>query len=82
MAVADRDLYSGLVRLHIHAAKEMIYGQGVIEELQHHGYRIGPGTLYPTLHALEKKAYLVSKRVPSGKSWRKAIELRRAVGVH
>jgi DNA-binding PadR family transcriptional regulator len=38
-------------------------------------YRIGPGTLYPILHALEEKAYLVSKRVPSGKSWRKVYRI-------
>jgi PadR family transcriptional regulator PadR len=73
MTTADRDLYSGLIRLHIlhHAAEEPIYGHGMIEELQRHGYRIGPGTLYPILHGLEKRAYLVSRRVPSGKSWRK-----------
>jgi hypothetical protein len=31
----DRDLYSGLIRLHIqhHAAKEPIFGLGMIEEL-------------------------------------------------
>lgn len=77
MADADRDLYSGLIRLHIlhHAAEEPIYGHGMIEELQRHGYRIGPGTLYPILHGLEKKAYLVSERVPTGKSWRKVYRI-------
>ena len=40
---ADRDLYSGLIRLHIlHcAAKEPIFGLGVIEELDGHGYLVG-----------------------------------------
>jgi DNA-binding PadR family transcriptional regulator len=29
-----------------------------MEELARHGYRIGPGTLYPILHALEAGGYL------------------------
>jgi PadR family transcriptional regulator PadR len=53
----DRDLYSGLIRLHVlhHAAEEPIFGLGMLEELARHGYRISPGTLYPILHGLEKK---------------------------
>ena len=56
----DRELYSGLIRLHIlhHAAEEAIYGLGIAEELGRHGYRLSPGTLYPLLHGLEKKGYL------------------------
>jgi DNA-binding PadR family transcriptional regulator len=27
----------------------------MIEELARHGYKISPGTLYPMLHALERK---------------------------
>lgn len=70
---ADRDLYSGLIRLHVlhHAVKEPIFGLGMIEELARHGYRISPGSLYPLLHGLEKKGYLRSKRQRSGKSLRK-----------
>jgi DNA-binding PadR family transcriptional regulator len=58
----DRDLYSGLIRLHVlhHASEEPIFGQGMVEELARHGYRISPGTLYPILHGLEKKGYLRS----------------------
>ena len=43
----DRDLYGGLIRLHIlhHAAEEPVFGLGIIEELRHHGYEIGAGTL-------------------------------------
>src|SRR5271157_5086387 len=61
---ADRDLYSGLIRLHVlhHAAEEPIFGLGIIEELGRHGYRLGAGTLYPLLHGLEKKGYLKSKK--------------------
>lgn len=70
---ADRDLYSGLIRLHVlhHAVKEPIFGLGMIEELARHGYRISPGSLYPLLHGLEKKGYLQSKEQRNGKSLRK-----------
>jgi DNA-binding PadR family transcriptional regulator len=33
-----------------------------MEELAHHGYSVSPGTLYPTLHGLEKAGYLASER--------------------
>lgn len=77
MTAADRDLYSGLIRLHVlhHASEETIYGQGMIDELRRHGYQIGPGTLYPILHGLEKKGYLSSRQVASGKSRRKVYRL-------
>jgi len=70
---ADRDLYSGLIRLHVlhHAAEEPIFGLGMIEELARHGYRISPGSLYPLLHGLEKKGYLRSREQRNGKSLRR-----------
>jgi DNA-binding PadR family transcriptional regulator len=70
---ADRDLYSGLIRLHIlyHAAEEPIFGLGMVEELARHGYKISPGTLYPLLRGLEKKGYLRSWDERDGKSGRK-----------
>lgn len=60
--MADKDLYSGLIRLHIlhHACQEAIFGAGIIEELARHGYRLSPGTLYPLLHSLEERGYLRS----------------------
>ena len=72
-AFADRDLYSGLIRLHVlhHAVEEPIFGLGMAEELARHGYRISPGTLYPLLHGLEKKGYLRSRIQRNGKSFRK-----------
>jgi PadR family transcriptional regulator, regulatory protein PadR len=71
--LADRDLYSGLIRLHVlhHAAEEPIFGLGMIEELSRHGYRISAGSLYPLLHGLEKKGYLRSTEERNGKSLRK-----------
>ena len=39
-----------------------------MRELSRHGYRIGPGTLYPVLHGLETNGLLVSEnRVINGK---------------
>jgi PadR family transcriptional regulator PadR len=71
--LADRDLYSGLIRLHVlhHAVKEPIFGLGMIEELQRHGYHISPGSLYPLLQGLEKKGYLRSTEQRNGKSLRR-----------
>jgi len=68
----DRELYSGLIRLHAlhHAVQEPIFGLGMIEELARHGYRISPGSLYPLLHGLQKKGYLRSREVRNGKSRR------------
>ena len=71
--IPDRELYSGLIRLHVlyHASREPIFGLGMVEELARHGYRISPGTLYPLLHALEEKGYLRSTERRNGKSLRK-----------
>ncbi len=73
-ALEDRDLYSGLIRLHVlhHAVEEPpVFGLGMIEELNRHGYRISPGSLYPILHGLERKGYLRSSMKRDGKSLRK-----------
>src|SRR5450755_3570237 len=69
----DKDLYSGLIRLHVlhHAAQEPIFGLGMMEELARHGYRISAGTLYPLLQRLETKGYLRSTEQRNGKSRRK-----------
>jgi len=62
--VADqkRQLFDGLIRIHVllHAAHEPIFGLAMMKELAHHGYNIGPGTLYPLLHGLEKSGLLRS----------------------
>jgi PadR family transcriptional regulator PadR len=71
--VDDRDLYAGLIRLHIlhHAVEGPLFGLGMAEELGRHGYHISSGTLYPILHGLEKKGYLRSAQVRKGKSLRR-----------
>jgi PadR family transcriptional regulator PadR len=68
-----RDLYSGLIRLHVlhHAVAGPIFGLEMAEELGRHGYRISLGTLYPLLHGLEKRGYLRSIEKRNGKSLRK-----------
>jgi DNA-binding PadR family transcriptional regulator len=55
-----RDIFLAFVRVHLlhHAAEAPIYGVEMIEELGRHGYEIGPGTLYPIFHDLEKSGYL------------------------
>lgn len=65
-----RDIFLAFVRIHVlhHAAEGPIYGVEMIEELTRHGYHIGPGTMYPTLHALREKSYLTEeRRVVGGK---------------
>jgi PadR family transcriptional regulator len=68
-----RDLYSGLIRLHIlhHAVESPIFGLEMAGELARHGYRISLGTLYPLLHGMEKKGYLSSADKRNGQSIRK-----------
>ncbi|MFD4176873.1 PadR family transcriptional regulator [Streptomyces anulatus] len=68
-----REFQRGAVRLHIlhHAAEEEIHGAWMTEELASHGYRISPGTLYPTLHRLEADGLLASEqRVVDGRTRR------------
>ena len=59
-----RELFYGLIRIHVllHASHEPIFGLAMMEELAHHGYRIGPGTLYPLLHGMERSGLI--KTIP------------------
>ena len=70
---SDQEFWGGLIRLHIlhHAAQEPVFGLWLIEELQRHGYRIGPGTLYPILHGLEERGLLRSTTQPEGRAVRR-----------
>lgn len=68
--VRNQEIYIGLVRLHVmhHAAAEPIFGLGMIQELGRHGYSLGPGTMYPLLHGLEKRGWLrVSQKLVEGR---------------
>ena len=65
-----KEFFPGFIKIHIlyHASKGPIYGTGIQQELQRHGYQLSPGTLYPTLHRLQKEGYLEKRpRVVGGK---------------
>lgn len=57
-----RDFFLGFIKIHIlyHASNELIYGTGIMEELERHGYHVSPGLIYPTLKVLEKQGLLKS----------------------
>jgi DNA-binding PadR family transcriptional regulator len=69
----DQELLSGLIRIHVlyHACREPIFGLGMMEELQRHGYKLSAGTLYPMLHGLERRGLLRSKKVRLGRRIRR-----------
>jgi PadR family transcriptional regulator, regulatory protein PadR len=65
-----REFLLGFIKIHIlyHAEKEGFCGIDMMKELKRHGYVVGPGTLYPTLHKLETGGYLEAERkVENGK---------------
>ena len=87
-----RDLSLAFVRVHIlhHAAEGPIFGLEMIEELRRHGYAIGPGTLYPILHGLEKAGTLRARQevvngkrrkyyVATAKGRRALVEIRKKI---
>jgi DNA-binding PadR family transcriptional regulator len=57
-----REFLRGAVRLHVlhHAAQGQVHGAWMAEELARHGYRISPGSLYPTLHKMEAEGLIRS----------------------
>ena len=71
--IREHDLLSGLIRIHVlyHACQEPIFGLGMIEELQRHGYKLSAGTLYPMLHGLENRGLLRSKKIRLGRRARR-----------
>jgi len=65
-----RDLELGAMRAHVlhHAARGPVYGSWMLEELERHGYALSYGTLYPTLHKMEREGLLVREdRVEGGR---------------
>jgi DNA-binding PadR family transcriptional regulator len=69
----DKDLYGGLIRLHVlhHSSQGPVFGLWIIEELREHGYRLSRGTIYPMLHAMETKGYLSVTVVRQGRQVRR-----------
>jgi len=65
-----RDFFLGFIKIHIlyHASQGPVYGLWLIEELARHGYSVSPGSLYPTLHAMERRGLLQrEERVEEGR---------------
>ncbi len=63
-------LYHGFVQLHVlhHAKEDPVYGAWMMEELKHHGYNIGPGTLYPLLNKMDESGLLKKEnKIVNGK---------------
>ena len=56
----QRKFFLGFMQIHIlhHARKEAFYGAWMIHELEHHGYDISAGTLYPILHNMESNGLI------------------------
>src|SRR5579872_3987715 len=56
-----REFLLAFWKIHIlhHAADSRgVYGQWMLEELSHHGYRLSPGTLYPILARMAQRGWL------------------------
>ena len=56
-----REFLLAFWKIHIlhHAADGRgVYGQWMLEELHHHGYRLSPGTLYPILSRMARRGWL------------------------
>lgn len=58
-----RDLQLALIRVQIlhWTSREPVYGVRMLELLAEHGRPLGPGTLYPMLHQLEKDGLLMRR---------------------
>lgn len=80
MSTHQREIFTGLIRIHVlvHAEHESLFGLAMMEELKHHGYRIGPGTLYPLLHGMERNGLLVSELMNVGGRRRRLYKLTKA----
>lgn len=68
-----REFFLGFIKIHIlyHASKGPVFGAELAEELARHGYAVSPGMLYPTLHRLERDAYLRQSSIVAGGKVRK-----------
>ncbi len=75
----------GAVQVHVlyHASKGSVHGVELIEELDRHGHRLSPGTLYPMLHRLESSGLLRSQALVvegrSRRAYRATAKGRRAL---
>src|SRR5476649_1506907 len=67
-----REFLLAFWKVHIlhHAAEQGVYGQWMLEELQHHGYRLSPGTLYPMLARMARRGWLRAEKPKRAKAAR------------
>jgi len=73
-----QEFFRGFIGIHIlhHAEEAPVYGLQMAAELARHGYEnLSPGTLYPTLHGLERAGYLTSQRRLNAGRWRRYYAL-------
>jgi PadR family transcriptional regulator, regulatory protein PadR len=72
-----REFLRGAIRLHVlhHASEHEIHGTWMTSELAEHGYRVSPGTLYPTLHRMEEAGLLRSRQVVSDSRRRRVYSI-------
>lgn len=66
----DREFLRGFVKLYAlwRAFQGGVYGGEILEEMRELGFKLSPGTLYPTLHKLlREKDVSVSSRVIGGR---------------
>jgi DNA-binding PadR family transcriptional regulator len=63
MRIVQREILQGFWKVHIlhHAAEGPVVGLWMLHELQHHGYDVSPGTLYPLLRRMEQRGWLRSE---------------------
>ncbi len=77
----QREIFVAFWKIHIlhHAKEAPLVGQWMLKELQHHGYDVSPGTLYPMLHRMEKlgwlKSYLEDENNPKSRRFFSITEL-------
>lgn len=65
-----RKIFNGFIYMHIlhHGEKGEFYGSWMIEELEEHGYKVSPGTIYPILKAMVEENLLEkNEKIVDGK---------------
>jgi PadR family transcriptional regulator PadR len=68
MKDVSREILLSFWKVHVlhHAGEEPLHGHWMLKELQHHGYAISPGTLYPLLNRMERLGWLKGRAEPGG----------------
>lgn len=78
MSASIRNMHRGFLRIHIlcFAVNDgEVHGAMVTRKLAEFGFRVSPGTLYPTLHEMEDSGFLEGKRLIVGGKVRKSYTI-------